>query len=147
VDRDCQLDCCRRTTAEAIPRHEGLCDPPSRQAENTIKVPNAALRFKPELSPDKLQQVYAASGIRNASHRAQQGIVWRVANEGKLVPVQIATGLTDHVNTAVTKVIAGSLNSGDVILTGTADANKTTPVQRASASPATPRISGGRMGR
>src|SRR5437868_6889874 len=84
---------------------------PSRQAENTIKVPNAALRFKPELSPDKLQQVYAASGIRNASHRAQQGIVWRVANEGKLVHVQIATGLTDHVNTAVTKVIAGSLNS------------------------------------
>jgi hypothetical protein len=48
----------------------------------------------------------------------------------------------------VTKVIAGSLNAGDVIVTGIPDGNKTTSGQRASASPATPRVAGGgRMGR
>ena len=122
---------------------------PVAQAENVVEVPNAALRFKPELSSDELQKAYASAGIQQASksRQNQEAVVWKLANGKDLVPVQIATGLTDHVNTAVTKVIAGQLNTGDVLVTGNTDATKPAAAQRPTSSPATPRVGGGRMGR
>jgi HlyD family secretion protein len=125
---------------------------PVAQAENVVEVPNAALRFKPDLSADKLQQLYAANGIQLSSkgRQAQQTVVWKLDGTKDLVPVQIASGLTDHVNTAVTKVIAGSLNAGDLLVTGKADASKpAASAARTGGSPATPRVGGGgsRMGR
>jgi HlyD family secretion protein len=125
---------------------------PVAQAENVIEVPNAALRFKPDLSADKLQQLYAANGIQSSSkgHQTQQMVVWKLDGSKNLVPVQIASGLTDHVNTAVTKVIAGNLNAGDLLVTGKADASKpAASASRSAGSPATPRVGGGgsRMGR
>lgn len=121
---------------------------PVAQAEDTLEVPNAALRFKPDMSADQLQQAYAVAGIQTAAkgRQSQQAVVWK-QNGDNLVPVQIATGLTDHVNSAVTKVIAGSLSSGDTIVTGNADAAKSAAAPKTSASPATPRVGGGRMGR
>src|SRR5581483_1434769 len=123
---------------------------PVAQAENTLEVPNAALRFKPDLSADKLQQLLAANGIQSSGkgRQSQQAVVWKLEGGKNLVPVQIAGGLTDHVNTAVTKVIAGTLNSGDQLVTGKADAGKSSAsAARPSSSPATPRVGGGRMGR
>ncbi|HJW99133.1 MAG TPA: efflux RND transporter periplasmic adaptor subunit [Terriglobales bacterium] len=127
---------------------------PVAQAENVVEVPNAALRFKPDLSADKLQQLYAANGIQSSGkgRQSQQAVVWKLDGAKNLVPVQIVGGLTDHVNTAVTKVIAGNLNAGDAIVTGKADAGKpAASAARSSASPATPRVGGGagggRMGR
>lgn len=143
---------------------------PVAQAENVIEVPNAALRFKPDLSVDKLQQLLAANGIQSSGkgRRAQQSgspasaavavdgvkaVVWKLEGGKNLVPVQIVAGLTDHVNTAVTKVVAGGLNAGDVIVTGKADASKpASSASRTNASPATPRVGGmggggSRMGR
>lgn len=123
---------------------------PVAQAENTLEVPNAALRFKPDLSADKLQQLLAANGIQSSGkgRQSQQAVVWKLQGGKNLVPVQMAGGLTDHVNTAVTKVIAGTLNSGDQLVTGKADAGKTSASSaRSSGSPATPRVGGGRMGR
>jgi len=128
---------------------------PVAQAENVMAVPNAALRFKPDLSADKLQQLFAANGIQSSGkgRQSQQAVVWKLNGTKDLVPVQIVAGLTDHVNTAVTKVVAGGLNAGDVIVTGKADASKTaSSASRANASPATPRVGGGmggggRMGR
>jgi hypothetical protein len=119
---------------------------PVAQAENTLEVPNAALRFKPDMSADKLQQAYAAAGIQSSKGRQsqQQAVVWKLDAGKNLVPVQIASGLTDHVNTAVTKVIAGSLNQGDAIVTGNAEA-KSAAAPKPAASPATPRVGGGRM--
>lgn len=143
---------------------------PVAQAENVIEVPNAALRFKPDLSVDKLQQLLAANGIQSSGKGrwAQQSgspasaavavdgvkaVVWKLEGGKNLVPVQIVAGLTDHVNTAVTKVVAGGLNAGDVIVTGKADASKpASSASRTNASPATPRVGGmggggSRMGR
>jgi len=119
---------------------------PVAQAENSMEVPNAALRFKPDLSSDKLQQLYATNGIQMPkSKNAQQAVIWKLANGKDLVPVQISTGLTDHVNTAVAQVIAGNLNAGDKIVTGGGDASKSASAQKATGSPAAPRV-GGRMG-
>jgi HlyD family secretion protein len=117
---------------------------PVAQAEDTLEVPNAALRFKPDMSADQLQQAYAAAGIQTATkgRQTQQAVIWK-QNGDNLVPVQIATGLTDHVNTAVT-VMAGSLNAGDMIVTGNTDAAKSA-APKTTASPATPRVGGGRM--
>ena len=123
---------------------------PVAQAENTLEVPNAALRFKPDLSADKLQQLLAANGIQfsGKERQSQQAVVWKLDSGKNLVPVQIAGGLTDHVNTAVTKVIAGTLNTGDQLVTGKADAGKSSAsAARPSSSPATPRVGGARMGR
>jgi HlyD family secretion protein len=128
---------------------------PVAQAENVVEVPNAALRFKPDLSADKLQQLFAANGIQSSGkgRQSQQAVVWKLNGAKDLVPVRIVAGLTDHVNTAVTKVVAGGLNAGDVIVTGKADASKpAASASRTNASPATPRVSGGmggggRMGR
>ena len=122
---------------------------PVAQAENTLEVPNAALRFKPDLSADKLQ-LLAANGMQSSGkgRQAQQAVVWKLEGGKNLVPVQIAGGLTDHVNTAVTKVIAGTLNTGDQLITGKADSGKSSAsAARPSGSPATPRVGGGRMGR
>jgi HlyD family secretion protein len=123
---------------------------PVAQAENTLEVPNAALRFKPDLSADKLQQLYAANGIQSSSkgRQSQQTVIWKLQNGKDLAPVQIAAGLSDHVNTAVTKVTAGNLQAGDQLVTGNADASKpAASAQRSGGSPATPRVGGGRMGR
>lgn len=127
---------------------------PVAQAENVMEIPNAALRFKPDLSADKLQQLLSANGIQSSGkgRQSQQAVVWKLNGTKDLVPVQIVAGLTDHVNTAVTKVVAGGLNAGDVIVTGKADASKpASSASRTNASPATPRVGGmgggGRMGR
>jgi len=124
---------------------------PVAQAENTMEVPNAALRFKPDLSADKLQELFVANGIQSSGkgRQSQQALVWRLEGGKNLVPVQITSGLTDHVNTAVVKVIAGTLNAGDQLVTGKADAGKTSAsaARPSSSSPATPRMGGGRMGR
>ena len=120
---------------------------PVAQAENVIEVPNAALRFKPDLTADKLQQAYASAGIQPPKGRqSQQAVVWKLDDGKNLVPVQIASGLTDHVNTAVTNVVAGSLNPGDAVVTGSTDSKSAAP--KTSSSPAAPRVAGaGRMGR
>ena len=36
---------------------------PVATADNVIKVPNAALRFKPDISPSELHQLYQKAGI------------------------------------------------------------------------------------
>jgi HlyD family secretion protein len=122
---------------------------PVAQAANVIEVPNAALRFKPDLSADKLQQLFAANGIQSSGkgRQSQQAVVWKLDGTKNLVPVQIVAGLSDHVNTAVNKVVAGGLNAGDVIVTGKADASKpAASAARSNASPATPRVGGGMGG-
>ena len=123
---------------------------PVAQEENTLELPNAALRYKPDLRSDELQKAYASAGIQapaKASQSTQQAVVWKRADGNRLIPVEVATGLTDHVNTAVTRVIAGQLNTGDTVITGNADASKApaSTNQRPPSSPATPRVGGGRM--
>lgn len=119
---------------------------PVAEAENTLELPNAALRFKADLNPAQLQQAYAAAGIQSSGkgRQSQQAIVWKLVGNKNLVPVQITTGLTDHVNTAVTQVIAGSLNYNDTVVTGSAGP-KSAATTKPSTSPATPRIGTGRI--
>jgi len=96
---------------------------PVAQAQNVLEVPNAALRFKPDVPADQLNALYAKSGVqppvskRGSQVQSDTAVVWKLAGKD-MQPVQIRTGITDHSNTEVAQVIAGSLNQGDKLVLG-----------------------------
>ncbi|HWX56286.1 MAG TPA: efflux RND transporter periplasmic adaptor subunit [Verrucomicrobiae bacterium] len=107
---------------------------PVATAHDVVKVPNAALRYKPDLKPEEIRQFYAQYGIGAAQGesgpRAEGGqrkdqhaanditVVWKMLPDKKLQPVQIRTGITDHTTTEVAQVLKGDLSPGDQLLTG-----------------------------
>ncbi|MBZ5523010.1 MAG: efflux RND transporter periplasmic adaptor subunit [Acidobacteriia bacterium] len=106
---------------------------PVAVANNVLKVPNGALRYKPDLTADQLSVLYQKAGITETARRGQGGkgaqsasqqsttaVVWTMDASNTLVPVQIKLGITDHTSTEVAQLLKGSLNSGDVVVTGSA---------------------------
>jgi HlyD family secretion protein len=93
---------------------------PVADAIKVLRVPNADLRFKPQMDAAELQALYDRYGIvdQGASHRsADTAVVWKLHGD-ELEPVQIALGITDHAYTALLQVIKGALKEGDVVVTG-----------------------------
>lgn len=91
---------------------------PVATVEDVVKLPNAALRFRPPVPPKGSRALYAASspdsGVALSGERA---VVWKLVSGNTLVPVQVALGITDHAYTAVTRVLAGALQPGDDVVT------------------------------
>ncbi|MBZ5523804.1 MAG: efflux RND transporter periplasmic adaptor subunit [Acidobacteriia bacterium] len=113
-------------------------------AHDVLKVPNAALRYKPDLKPEEVKDLYAKAGItmsaRTPSAAGGSGprppgsaggdqkketrttndvaVVWKMLPDQKMEPVQIRTGITDHTTTQLLQVLKGELKEGDVLLTG-----------------------------
>ncbi|HVO59360.1 MAG TPA: efflux RND transporter periplasmic adaptor subunit [Terriglobales bacterium] len=118
---------------------------PVASVTNVTKIPNAALRYKPDLSPEALQELYRKYGIivsqpaqasRSAEVSTDQpgggprerpvpgssgnggsgtAIVWKLLPDKSLQPVQVQIGLTDHAYTALT---GGDIKPGDQLVTG-----------------------------
>jgi HlyD family secretion protein len=112
------------------------------ERNNVLKVPNAALRFRPADAAARGtgggrrsggQQQQGAAGSTDSSS-AQQGsgqgrfanasapvlegqmrIVWVMGQDGKLQPRRIKVGLTDG---ASTEVVEGNLQEGELVVTG-----------------------------
>ena len=112
---------------------------PVASANNVVKVPNGALRYKPDLNATQISALLQQAGIsgdsahtrktaqagqQQAQQQAQTAIVWKMDAKKSLEPVQIKLGITDHTNTEVAQVLKGSLNAGDQVVTGAA-ASKT----------------------
>lgn len=122
---------------------------PVATARDTLKVPNAALRFTPDLKPQQLQALLQRYGVERprepvqppaaparpasgtpaqpaalarapAAPRPQEAILWKLDARQQLVPVRVRIGITDFTNTAVTQVLQGSLGQGDRVVTGVA---------------------------
>ena len=114
---------------------------PVATASDVLKVPNSALRYKPELQPDQIRALYAKAGIgapqtggnrmrgQNGSGAKQNGaaqssrqddvaVVWKLGKDKSLEPVQVRTGITDHTFTAVAQVLKGTLSPGDELVAG-----------------------------
>ncbi len=101
---------------------------PVANATDVVKVPDGALRFKPDFKADQLKALYAKYGIRagklqSAESQGYQAmpdtaIVWKVNADKSLEPVQVKTGITDHTYTEVAKVLHGTLNTGDQLAIG-----------------------------
>ncbi|MFL5612512.1 MAG: efflux RND transporter periplasmic adaptor subunit [Gemmatimonadaceae bacterium] len=109
---------------------------PVATAENVVKLPNAALRFNPPLSPEQVRALYAKYGIdqerlatsadggdaspaapARRSPRTESVVVWKMRPDGTIEPVQLTLGITDHAYTEVTQVLRGSLKPGDDVVT------------------------------
>ncbi len=139
---------------------------PVASATNVVKVPNAALRFTPDLKPDQIaaleqqagitpkasgrRQGHGASGA-GANDKAQQqprtsaqvtAIVWKLTADKKLVPVQIQTGITDHTFTEVAQVLHGAINPGAQLITGSGSAPKAASGGSAPSMGGAPRMGG-----
>ena len=116
---------------------------PVASVSNVVKIPNAALRYKPDLPPEKVHELYAKYGItasqpeQPAGARAtpsqepgggtrehaspsgnvtsDTGVVWKLLADKSLQPFQVRIGLTDHTYTALTN---GDIKPGDELVTG-----------------------------
>jgi HlyD family secretion protein len=129
------------------------------QVHAVLRIPNAALRFKPE-SGSSPQTTTASTttgagaeraaaqmgqrqpGIAGATApfaRAQRGprpqVVWTMASNKQLTAVQIRTGITDG---HYTEVISGNLKPGDNIVVGLATSKVEGPPPPGSSNPMRP---------
>ena len=104
---------------------------------NVVKVPNAALRFKPDLPANQLRALYQKFGIPEEGDGTKAGdgsapaksgtgpkndahVVWKLVSGKTLEPVRIKTGITDHTNTELLQTLNGNLKPGDALITGVA---------------------------
>lgn len=111
---------------------------PIGHVANCIKVPNAALRFTPEMPRDQLQVLYKRAGISStasAGHAGGWRVVWKLGKDGDIAPVKVRTGITDY---SFTQLIEGDLKDGEQLVTG----QETTSNSSSAQSP----MGGPRMG-
>jgi HlyD family secretion protein len=115
---------------------------PVASVSDVVKIPNAALRYKPDLPAEKVRELYSKYGITapqnqqaaRAEAPSQQpgggtrehpapgsngtpdtAVVWKLLPDKSLQPVQVHIGLTDHTYTALT---GGEIKPGDELVTG-----------------------------
>jgi HlyD family secretion protein len=108
---------------------------PVATVNNVVKVPNAALRFKPDLPPNQLRALYQKFGLPEENEKAMNGsapakpgsgpknearVVWKLVSRKALEPVRIKTGITDHTSTELLQTLNGSVKPGDALITGVA---------------------------
>jgi HlyD family secretion protein len=104
---------------------------PVATVEDAVKLPNAALRYKPPYGLDQIRALYAKYGMQDAADaqtadsakaakgaRGESGIVWILRADNTLEPVRVTLGITDHAFTEVKSVVKGELNVGDEVVTG-----------------------------
>jgi len=99
----------------------------TQRAENVLKVPNAALRFRP---PDSLIEGPAAAGKSPAGNSAT---VYIAAPESKVKPVPVKLGITDGNFTEI--IEAGGLSANQQVIVGI-----TTSKPASTTAPAGPSI-------
>ena len=117
---------------------------PVATAEDVVRVPNAALRFKPPMPADAVRALYAKYGLEDGGRRkrgtqtgargnskgepqADTAVVWKLLADRTIIPVKIALGITDHAYTEVTALIAGDLKPGDDVVTTSVTAKSVAP--------------------
>ncbi len=87
---------------------------PVATATDALKVPNAALRYKPPQTVAQLRALYKKYGIEDSKRLA---VVWILGPDNTVQPVSLALGITDHASTEVKSVLKGKLDAGDAVIT------------------------------
>ncbi|MFB9266631.1 efflux RND transporter periplasmic adaptor subunit [Bradyrhizobium erythrophlei] len=75
-----------------------------------LKVPNAALRFRP--------QSHASDGTQSTGFRSETKTVWVERKSGEVQPVTVTIGKSDD---SGTQILSGGLTQGDPVIIGTSD--------------------------
>jgi HlyD family secretion protein len=114
---------------------------PVASAQNVVKVPNTALRYKPPMPPEQIIATYKQYGIEGAERKVAAGdggagatpatpasaavarapkadsaVVWKLHADNTLEPVKVSIGITDHAYTEVGAVLKGELKPGDEVV-------------------------------
>ena len=114
-----------------LPGETAYATIPTGDVSDTVKIPNAALRFTPALPNNLLRQLYEQNQIPPAAATSHVGgwrVVWKPETGGRVRPLAVRTGITDY---TFTQLIAGDVKAGDVLATGevgnSAGASPTSP--------------------
>lgn len=98
-----------------LPGMTALLKITTRQDVNVLRVPNAALRFKPILHGERsFLELKKTEDDDNADGEAT-GTVWVLAEHGDLRPVRVHVGITDG---AFTRLRSGALREGQKVVVG-----------------------------
>jgi HlyD family secretion protein len=114
---------------------------PTGHVTDAVKIPNAALRYTPEMPRTQLEQLYHEYQIApsaTASHLGGWQVVWEQLPNNKLKPVAVKVGITDY---SFTQMLEGGLKSGDTLVTGEELSRSAATTQQ---SPGGPRFGGPR---
>jgi HlyD family secretion protein len=115
---------------------------PVATAQNVVKLPNTALRYKPPMSTEEVLAIYKQYGIEvdqkqsaaadAAAERsvpqgggagnlprkpkADSAVVWKLHADNTMEPVKVSLGITDHSYTEVSSVLKGDLKESDDVV-------------------------------
>ena len=98
--------------------------------KGVLNVPNAALRFNPELAGFEVNATRNISGnshnlitqeMNDKRHETQLSRVWVSCNKGKLMPVTLGLGISDDI---YTEVISGDIREGQKVIIGIREARE-----------------------
>lgn len=116
---------------------------PVATAQNVVKLPNTALRYKPPMAPGEVLTLYqrywiqelqgekaahhpaveegekpVSSGAQNLprASKAETAVVWKLHRDNTMEPVKVSLGVTDHAYTEVDSVLKGELKEGDDVV-------------------------------
>jgi HlyD family secretion protein len=91
---------------------------PTGQASDCFKIPNAALRFTPDVSRRELDELYDRYRVPKAARSQHIGgwqVVWKLTQDKKLEPVPVKVGITDY---SFTQLVEGDVKVGELLVTG-----------------------------
>jgi HlyD family secretion protein len=115
---------------------------PVATAQNVLKLPNTALRYKPPMTTEEILTLYKHYGIEGDGERqvgddsapaggppagaaaqnlprapkAESAVVWKLHPDKTMEPVKISLGITDHAFTEIDAVEKGELKPGDEVI-------------------------------
>jgi HlyD family secretion protein len=124
---------------------------PVATAAKAVKIPNGALRYKPDFSAGEVRALYQKYGIPEGSGPRPQGgdgasssvkasgkagpkydtqVVWKLLADKSLQPIRIKTGITDHTFTEMVELMNGDLKPEDDLVTGVAQGGTSSSAPR-----------------
>ena len=115
---------------------------PVATAQNVLKLPNTALRYKPPMAAEEVLALYKRYGIdegagqsagadsaaeesalaraaaQNAPRapKAETAVVWKLHPDNSMEPVKVSLGITDHAYTEASAILKGELKEGDDVI-------------------------------
>ncbi len=115
---------------------------PVATAQNVLKLPNTALRYKPPMAPEEVLALYQRYGIEEGEGRsagadsaanesalaraaaqnmprapkAETAVVWKLHPDNSMEPVKVSLGITDHAYTEASAILKGELKEGDDVI-------------------------------
>jgi HlyD family secretion protein len=110
---------------------------PVATAQNVLKLPNTALRYKPPMAPEEILALYKRYGIEGVNEqqasaesatastgaqnlprapKAETAVIWKLHPDKTMEPVKVSLGITDHAYTEVSSVLNGELKESDDVI-------------------------------